>query len=112
MHTPWGQSDSIREVADGIMEVSTPGHGGIWLSDERQKALPAEAGIHNWLKGLAWWEEDCDWCIPYLVFADEYKAWDERNGMGEYFATNMTNAIKTASIYHPEFHEWYMQRAE
>jgi hypothetical protein len=54
----------------------------------------AEAGIHNWLKGLAWWEEDCDWCIPYLVFADEYKAWDERNGMGEYFATNMTNAIK------------------
>lgn len=40
MYTPWGQSDKQSTLAEGIIEVSTPSHGGIRLSTERQKQLP------------------------------------------------------------------------
>jgi hypothetical protein len=60
MNTPWGQSDSVEMVADGIWDVGTPSHGGVKLSCKRQALLPANAKLHNFFKTLAWWEEDCE----------------------------------------------------
>ena len=39
VHTPWGQSDYSKELADGIVFHGTPSHGGIHLSRQRQSHL-------------------------------------------------------------------------
>lgn len=103
MRTPWGVSQSTEEIARGITEVSTPGHGGIKLSAARQAQLPAVAGLHNFNKGLTWWEEDCDWVVPFLMFSEEFKV-----ATGDYYATNLDFAHTIAKRCHPEFHAWYV----
>lgn len=72
-YSPWGPVQSSTELAPGITLIETAGHGGIRLSAERQKQLPA------WAKQIesrfcskpTWWEEDCEMVIPYIVFYEE-----------------------------------------
>ena len=60
--TPWGESDNVEKLADGIYFVSTPSHGGIWLAPERRKRM---GNTH------AWYEEDCCAAHALLEFYDE-----------------------------------------
>jgi hypothetical protein len=114
MNTPWGQSDSVEMVADGIWDVGTPSHGGVKLSCKRQALLPANAKLHNFFKTLAWWEEDCDWCVPFLVFRDEFKAyyktqdWVDSDAAEDMIAKNTAVAMEIARNHHPEFYRWYL----
>jgi hypothetical protein len=96
MFTPWGMSDSQTKIADGIIEVSTPSHGGIWLSEERKAQLPA--GIKNFTNDLTFWEEDCDWVVPYILFANDIKVY----GKAYKFDDNLETAKIIAKRYHPE----------
>jgi hypothetical protein len=72
-YSPWGAVQKQKVLAPGIVQVFTAGHGGIWLSPERQAQLP------EWAKQIAssyapkpqWWEEDCEMAIPLLVFYSE-----------------------------------------
>ena len=68
MRTPWGESQSVTNIAPGIISVSTAGHGGIKLDRTRNAMIPADARR----KG-GWYEEDSDACIPLLYFADEIR---------------------------------------
>lgn len=95
-NTPWGLSDGEQELADGIVDVQTPGHGGIWLSPERQKQLNWSK---NFLKNPTWWEEDSDWAIPYYFFRDDIKA----SGKAHEFEKNLAAAIGTLKRDHKEF---------
>lgn len=95
MWTPWGQSDSEKTIADGIIEVSTPSHGGIYLDDERIKQLPKD--ITNFTKNLHWWEEDCDWVVPYIVFRKDIR----KSGKAYHFEENLAIAIETAQRSYP-----------
>ena len=73
--TPWGEVDFQTILADGIISVSTPSHGGIVLSDYRQKQI-IKKGVKpksNFLKSDKYWEEDCDWAIPFFHFANDIK---------------------------------------
>ena len=66
MNTPWGKADSVYPIIDGIVSVATSSHGGLKLSDERQAAVP------SYMQRLAgWYEEDCEWAIPFVVFEQE-----------------------------------------
>lgn len=71
--SPWGPVDNAEKLAPGIFFVGTAGHGGIWLSLERQLQLPAWA--LKVTKGYApkpmWWEEDCEAAVPLYVFQHE-----------------------------------------
>ena len=67
--TPWGRSDHATEIIRGMWTVSTPSHGGIWLSPERLAAVP-DYLQRSWA-GAPWFEEDVDWCIPFVVFEAE-----------------------------------------
>ena len=96
METPWGHADHVTELAEGIVSVGTPSHGGVRLSAERQAQLPA--GIDNFLHNLEWWEEDCDWAVPYVVFQDEIRA----AGKAYKFDENLAAARSTARHFHPE----------
>jgi hypothetical protein len=70
--TPCGQADVQNKILDGVWDVSTPGHGGIWLSRERVAALPEWVNKATIFTGSrTWYEEDCDWCIPVVAFASE-----------------------------------------
>lgn len=67
--TPWGQVQDASRFAEGIYMVYTASHGGIWLSPERRKQMKYKPS--PWLKSAAWWEEDSDWEIPLLFFAED-----------------------------------------
>jgi len=96
--TPWGQADGAEELAPGIISYSTSSHGGIWLSAERRKALNYDK---NWLNTAEWWEEDCDWAVPYYFFAADILA----HGKAYKFDSNLRAAIETVRRFHPEFLE-------
>ena len=75
MQSPWGHVQGSEVLADGIVSVYTAGHGGIKLSAARQKQLLLKGvkSKSNFLKSDQWWEEDCDWAIPFYHFADDIK---------------------------------------
>lgn len=55
MRTPWGNADYFSPLGPGAIQVSTPGHGGVKLSPERNKAIPPALRNSN-----GWYEEDVD----------------------------------------------------
>lgn len=59
--TPWGKADAVTHVAPGIAVVSTPGHGGVKLSPERNKAIPTPLR-----RPSGWYEEDAE---SYIALA-------------------------------------------
>ena len=72
-NSPWGIPDHYTPVADGIVFVSTPSHGGYWLSPERERELKQELpGIHTWGRSTEWFEEDCDWAYVALMWPEYF----------------------------------------
>lgn len=65
-HSPWGVIETAEPVADGIVSVHTPSHGGIWLSEARLAQMPP--GEHS---TDGWYEEDCEAAFPLRRFRDE-----------------------------------------
>lgn len=69
--TPWGAPQDVDIIADGIVFIHTAGHGGYWLSPERNKKVPIslkkKTFCQNGLDG--WYEEDCDAALVESVFA-------------------------------------------
>ena len=57
-YTPWGWTHDVEELADGVLRVSTPSHGGLKLSRERWNELPAELRDAMYTQTFA--EEDCE----------------------------------------------------
>lgn len=77
--TPWGFSDTEREIANGITLVSTPSHGGYYLSQARQAELLARFPSFTTWAGGPWYEEDCDWAVVAIVFPTAFPASAQAN---------------------------------
>ena len=58
MHTPWGPPQDIEELAEGVLRVSTAGHGGLQLSRERWTEIPAT--VRDTMLTPTFAEEDCE----------------------------------------------------
>jgi hypothetical protein len=71
-NTPWGRADEHRELAPGIVWITTPSHGGYWLSDDRQAQMPEQYRAVRPFAGKGWYEEDCDWCLVALSFPEHF----------------------------------------
>ena len=56
--TPWGWTHNVEELAEGVLRVSTPSHGGLKLSRERWNELPAE--VQEAMFNQTFAEEDCE----------------------------------------------------
>jgi hypothetical protein len=83
MNTPWGNSDGSRQFEPGIGDVSTPRHGGIYVSSKyAQDHLSAAARNNsiNWGSYL-FFEEDSEWMIP---------AWELKELRPEFFKYSRT----------------------
>ena len=59
--SPWGRPDFQKEIAPGIVKLSTPSHGGYHLSAERWAELVRLMPRFLSWTGAQWLEEDCDW---------------------------------------------------
>lgn len=70
--SPWGRIDHIEKLADGILHVSTPEHGGAWLSQERLDAMRLDERSAD-----GWYEEDCEMAFVIRRFADEIEMSDD-----------------------------------
>ena len=57
-HTPWGWTQDIEEIAEGVWRVTTPSHGGLKLSRERWNELPA--AVRDTMLTETFTEEDCE----------------------------------------------------
>ena len=57
-YTPWGWTHDIEEVADGVLRVATPSHGGLKLSRERWNELPVM--VRQKMLNQTFAEEDCE----------------------------------------------------
>lgn len=72
--SPWGQVQRAAELAPGLHQVSTAGHGGLWLSPDRVEHL--KALFPGWLPfaGWPWLEEDCDASLAALGWPELFPA--------------------------------------
>ena len=57
-YTPWGWAQDFEELAEGVLRVTTPGHGGLKLSRERWNELPAV--VRRAMLNQTFAEEDCE----------------------------------------------------
>lgn len=64
--TPWGIAQSVVPQAEGIFAVETSSHGGFYLTPLRNQRIPIQFRSED-----GWYEEDCNWCIPVVVFERE-----------------------------------------
>jgi len=110
IETPWGKPDTIENVADGLLIVSTPSHGGILVSPERLASMPDY--MHKPLYGecFACYEEDCEWPMPILVFEAQFRAFYARESTEK--AEDIFYTAKTIlKNWHPDIYERYYRLA-
>ena len=82
--SPWGKIQDVKELAAGIDCVSTAGHGGIKLDRQRNAKMPEYMRLAG-----GWYEEDCEWALPALVFPEVFNRAKEqsqaKSTLGNYF---------------------------
>lgn len=66
--SPWGQIQERKTIAVGIEEVSTSGHGGIILSEQRCIDMPNHLSL-----GSPYYEEDCEARLIELAHPDLFR---------------------------------------
>lgn len=80
--TPWGPAQNVTAQVSavagysGVFWVTTANHGGLWIAPPLRSRMPI-----GWRR--AYFEEDCEWCIPFLILGcaakgtPEYKRAEE-----------------------------------
>jgi hypothetical protein len=64
--SPWGMIDDVTSLGPEAVSVTTPSHGGIWVTPAALAKIPEPLRATTY-SGGGWFEEDCDWSIPYLA---------------------------------------------
>lgn len=105
--SPWGAVQSGTRLAHGIWSVSTASHGGVWVCPELLACIPEDVRrvTFNEQGTRGWFEEDADWCIPYLIFAARLRAYAETRGKPwpEEVERHLVNAQRTADGWHKQW---------
>ena len=83
--SPWGVIETADLLADGIVSVHTPSHGGIWLSDACLAQMPPDQRSSD-----GWYEEDCEAAFPLKRFRDEVLHAFPADRLDPYIDTAMT----------------------
>jgi len=99
--SPWGAVQHQTEIIPGMTMVHTAGHGGIHLDRKLYAKMPVYMKTTSYSSG-GWYEEDCDWCLPFVVFQAEILA------QGDEFSRK---AIASGA-HTKTFLGWHKERAE
>ena len=94
--SPWGHVQTIEPLGPHAVIVTTASHGGLYVSLTALARMP-EAIQRTAYSGDGWFEEDCDWALPYLALGlDAYESDAAR--AAEVWAA----AVATVRRFHPE----------
>ncbi|WP_315768482.1 MULTISPECIES: DUF7007 domain-containing protein [unclassified Bradyrhizobium] len=96
--SPWGAIQDKKELAPGIWQISTAGHGGIKLSRERNAAVPKYMRREG-----GWYEEDCEWALAAAVHPIGFQRVIKTDGKPA--RTEFEMAIETFRHWHPDAYE-------
>ena len=64
--SPWGAIQTVTPLGPDAVAVSTASHGGLRVSPDALARMPA-ATRQTAYSANGWFEEDCDWALPYLA---------------------------------------------
>jgi hypothetical protein len=94
--SPWGPIDGVCALGLDAVEVTTPLDDGIRVSLTALARIP-ELMRATSFSGDGWFEEDCDWAIPYLVLGlDRFEPTAARG------AEVVEAARRTLARFHPQ----------
>lgn len=102
MGTPWGRADSVRSLIPGAWAVSTPSHGGIKLSRARNARMPDYMRQEG-----GWYEEDCQWAMPYLVFWSEFEPFEKSKANEERAVLTFAEVENTVKNWNPDEYQQF-----
>src|SRR5689334_23047785 len=72
--SPWGPIQTVEALGPDAVSVATASHGGLRVSPTALARLP-EAIRQTASSANGWFEEDCDWALPYLALGlDQFEA--------------------------------------
>lgn len=71
-YSPWGKPQHQQLIAEGIVTLSTAGHGGYHLSDERMAQFQQLFPEFDTWAGGPWFEEDEDWAAVAVAFPEHF----------------------------------------
>lgn len=72
--SPWGLVQTVEPLGSDAVSVTTASHGGLRLSLTALARLP-QAIRQTGYSANGWFEEDCDWALPYLALGlDQFEA--------------------------------------
>ncbi len=94
--SPWGPIQTVEPLGPDVVAVTTASHGGLRVSLTAMARLP-ESIRQTAFSGHGWFEEDCDWALPYLALGlDAFEADAAR-------AAEMHQAaVRTVQKFHPQ----------
>lgn len=68
-NSPWGRIDHAEEITPGVVIVTTPSHGGAYVSQSLLHHIPANLRAYGarWSHGMGnqWYEEDLAIIAPF-----------------------------------------------
>jgi hypothetical protein len=94
--SPWGPIQTVEPLGPEVVSVTTASHGGLRVSLAALARLP-EAIRETAFSHNGWFEEDCDWALPYLALDLEAHEGDAARG-----AEVRAAAVRTVQRYHPQ----------
>jgi hypothetical protein len=94
--SPWGPIQAVEALGPDVVSVTTASHGGLRVSLTALARLP-EAIRETPYSQDGWFEEDCDWALPYLALGLHAHEHDAARGAEVHAA-----AVRTVRRYHPQ----------
>lgn len=94
--SPWGPIQTVTPLGPDAVEVTTASHGGLRISPAALSRLP-EAIQRTAYSANGWFEEDCDWALPYLALGLDAHEPDAARAAELHAA-----AVRTVQRFHPE----------
>jgi len=95
--SPWGPIQTVTPLGPDAALVTTASHGGLRVSLAALARLP-EPVRRTAYSGDGWFEEDCDWALPYLALGLDTHEPDAARAAEVWAA-----AVQTVRRYHPQY---------
>lgn len=95
--SPWGPIQTVEPLGPDAVSVTTASHGGLRISLSAFARLP-EAVRQTAYSHDGWFEEDCDWALPYLALGLDVYEPDAARA-----AEVRQAAVRTVQRYHPQY---------
>ena len=94
--SPWGPVQTVTPLGPEVVAVTTASHGGLRVLLTALARLPEPIRQTDY-SGDGWFEEDCDWALPYLALGLDAFETDAVRA-----AEVRAAAVRTVQVYHPQ----------